>query len=244
MSIGKRKPKKAPVPIEEAKELLKPKIPKRKRRTGQSKEGLRQRDEAVKRAHSFLWAPLKKGSIFSQEHQQLREMDRMMATYADLLSSYHGKRLMNWQKRLERNSTKGCMMRAAIQRETIGCSFEDYMQAQFYFFNLWYSRAPTYAECASKWAVKRVRDYQQLQKKDQAGGTVISPETIGENALESQPLAYESKEDYDLKILEGMIERWGSEEMVWNICGDPADESIFLNAFKKTRSSWCEMFNS
>lgn len=234
--------KRAPVPAIFKEEILGTRKQQKGGWGGRSKASEARRDEAVKRACSISWAPMIAGEDEKRRLRE-READRMMMLYAEALCRYHRSHPIDWRKKLERASTLGCMMRAVIQAHLLDCKFEQYVKAQFYWINQHFSRAPTYAEMASAGALSRVKHYRALEEEGQVGGYTINPAAVGKLQLTTEDLLVPTIREYEETILRQMIQRWGSEETVWELVGDPSDESVFSNAFKQTREVWRTMFN-
>ncbi|MCB0384428.1 MAG: hypothetical protein KDD43_03475, partial [Bdellovibrionales bacterium] len=49
---------------------------------------------------------------------------------------------------------------------------------------------------------------------------------------------------YEEKVLAQMVKQWGSEERVWQLFGALGEETVFIDAFKKTRPLWRAQYES
>jgi hypothetical protein len=164
-----------------------------------------------------------------------------LQVYIAKYATFWGARFKDWRKIAERApGALGCCSRAAVQAELLSASIDDYMEAQFWFFNMAYSRPPTYPEIAGpggllrykKWRVAKVQgEAEEVTINIATGGTFNPKDTLPEVVL-----AYENN------VLKRMIKQWGGENAVWRLFGQPGDEEVFSDAFKQTREIWRRMY--
>lgn len=85
-----------------------------------------------------------KESIITLEARKILEIS---LEYEKALSSYLNKPTLKFLKR--QKGYTGIWKRAVSHAEIAGLNFENYIKAQFYYFNKWFKRAPKPIECAS-----------------------------------------------------------------------------------------------
>lgn len=169
-----------------------------------------------------------------------RAANEVAQCYAEKHAKYYSHRHKNWRKVVDSNrGVVGCCSRAAAQADLLNASIADYLEAQFWFFDEAFSRPPTYAEIAApkcllrynKWRVAVVHEGVPTTTVSKSRGRV-DPSKTKESVVQA----------YEEKVLERMIKQWGSEEKVWELFGEPGDEEVFSDKFKKTRVIWREQY--
>ncbi len=152
-------------------------------------------------------------------------------------AKYVGSRVTDWMAALEKRGRLACCMRASIQADMLQAPYAEYVEAQYYWFNDYFQRAPRYSEIAASGSLVRYKSWKALQEKRDIPARTVHPALAGGrvNPAETPPdvvLRYEEQ------ILRRMVRRLGSEEAVWELCGRLGEEEVFSDAFKKTRPIW------
>lgn len=183
-----------------------------------------------------------RGSSMSEEEEhQLYYVEQMGFWFAEKFAIYHHKkRYASWRDLLyKRPGVGACLSRSVAQCELLGVTCEEYMEAQFFMFHQMFGRAPKVYECCTPNAISRVLEW--LRKREQ--GTV-STKTVAKSVYTKDPtqISQDEQMEYELKVLQKMIRHWGSEEAVWEMCGEADNEEVFSNAFKRTRLIWKQRF--
>ena len=149
---------------------------------------------------------------------------------------------MDWHARINRNKgALGCCSRAFAQVCELKCSVEDYLEAQFWFFNRSFGRAPRFSEIASVHALDRYRKWAIRMEKGEIGNKTINISVI--SAYSARKVSVDMVIRYEERVLKTMIHQWGSEETVWELFGAVGDEEVFTDSFKKTRPLWRSMYS-
>ena len=232
--------KKAPIPLTELQEET-----ARKRRKMSSLERRRHDRDSVKRKEEIVRG-LGSGALAGvapKKAEQRREADLMAYEYAKKVTKYRKVlRVYDWQKRLQQNAGQvGCMSRAVAQAEILGASYNDYLEAQFYWFDDWYSRPPRYPEIASAGAIVRYRKWKVLRDTGVAPKCTVHPATVIVK-VEAKKELPEAVLRYEQKVLSRMVRQWGSEEEVWRLFGSPGNCEVFSDSFKETRQCWRDIY--
>jgi len=161
--------------------------------------------------------------------------------FAKLHATYYAKRIVDWRKRLEDNpGVMGCLSKAVAAAEWIGCTVEDFLKSQFWWFDMAFKRTPTYQEIAGP--KSRVR-YQEWLRVKQYGGVALNirypairgVQDVGDTTAEEIL-------DYELSVLAKMVKQWGGEAKVWEMFGDVDDDEVFSLGFKNSRATWRNMY--
>jgi len=228
----------APVPLSL---ILREKQEKRKKRRDRRRRtsialSSTDKEEIIRGVCSGRFAPV--GGI---KQQTARAADEMASLCAELHAEYYGSRVSDWQSRLQQNKGHlGCCSRAAAQADMLGVCYRDYLRAQFYWINDYFSRPPRYSEIASPGAIVRYEKWKIVKEDGQAPPMVVHPAIMGNidprDQLDSDVIEYEKI------VLERMVRQWGSEEEVWRMFGSPEDTEVFSSVFKKTREVWRSMY--
>lgn len=177
----------------------------------------------------------------SKKGNKNRVADHVLQVYLEKYATFWGKRKNSWRKTAAKSKgALGCCSRAAIQASLLSCSVEDYMEAQFWFFNEVFARPPTYADIAGPGGLLRYKQWRMACHNKTAPRLTINKATGGiyvpGETLPSVVLAYENK------VLERMSLQWGGEHEVWILFGSLGDEEVFSDSFKKTREIWRNIY--
>lgn len=175
---------------------------------------------------------------FSISHRRSNEVAQV---YAAKHAKYYSHRLQDWRKSIKSNrGILGCCSRAAAQADMLKTPVEDYIEAQFWFFDEVFSRAPTYKDIAAAGAMLRWKKWRVALYHDGIPRT-----TVSKVRGQSDPRKTEKEVliAYEQKVLERMIQQWGSEEKVWEMFGELGNEEVFSDAFKNSREIWRKMFS-
>jgi len=176
----------------------------------------------------------------SSKSEKRRSAKEAANIYSDLHAEYYNHRPVDWMGKVERHKgLLGCFSRAVSQAEMMGVDVEDYLRAQFWAIDQVFRRAPTYAEIASLGAIKRYEQWNGIVREGKAPRKVIHVAVHGN--IDPSKTTYKEEEKYHRWALEGMIKMHGTEEDVWEIVGDPEDETFPL-WFKQKREVWLRMF--
>lgn len=171
--------------------------------------------------------------------ERMRVAYEVGQVFSEKLATYYQTRQVTWMKRLQENKgVLGCCSRAAFQAEIIGASIEDYVEAQFWFFDLSFRRPPRYRDLAGKGANFRYVQWLDSQTTGMPSKTI---HVTGGQILDPRKATKEDEMVYENRMLQYMIRGWGSEEKVWEMFGDP-DNDTFPAWFKVSRPIWCEMY--
>ena len=163
------------------------------------------------------------------------------AAYIDKYSHYYKRHPFSVERLLETPSKIAQALRVLSQVEIVQASIANYIESQFYWFNKFMSRAPYFTEIAAPKSVERYERWAALRQEYR-----IQPHTLHVSAV--RPGLFDTvKRDeehfkFEEKVLQRMIIQWGSEEEVWQMCGQPGEEEVFSDSFKETRSIWKSMF--
>lgn len=168
------------------------------------------------------------------------EAQEVASHYAHAHAKYFGHRVVNWRSRLQSSpGVLGCFLKAAITADMCKVSAESFVASQFWWFDQVYGKAPRIQDLAGPNSKLRVEQWKE--KKDNGG--------VARNIVHraSHGFVKQNKEElalleYEASVLQRMIERWGSERQVWEIFGDPSDEDVFSNVFKRSRSIWVGLY--
>jgi len=176
----------------------------------------------------------------------ISEISRFVKEVAQVFAAKHAKyyshRPTNWRKSIESNrGILGCCSRAAAQAELLNTSVEDYIEAQFWFFDEAFGRAPTYAEIAAVGALLRYKKWREALVHDGIAKTTVNVVTGGR--FNPKKTKREVVMNYELKVLERMVQQWGSERKVWELFGSPGDEEVFSEEFKRSREIWADIYS-
>ena len=138
---------------------------------------------------------------------------------------YKRKYNVNWIQRLESNkSAMTCLEKVLVHIDILKTTVDDYIEAQFFWTDKLYTRAPRYHELCAWYTIKRFEDWTALVNNKNASRRVV-------NAIESYGMKRQELLDHEFKILERMIRKWGSESKVWQVFGDPDCSEIFSTEF-------------
>ena len=208
------------------------------RKRAKSKRRMNAKDkEDIIRAACAGSKPIASTSAFGQG---LRAAEVMASIFADKYARYTRKRKFDWRARLQSNKQAlSCFSRAAAQADLIQAVYDTYIEAQFYWFDDYFKRAPRYTECASPIAPLRYNAYMALKQQGQTPNHVVHP---ARRVVDTRQRNTEEFMEFELKVLHRMIRQWGSEREVWELCGEPGDDEVFTEEFKQTREVWRTLF--
>lgn len=179
----------------------------------------------------------------SQEsNKDKREVTIFASEYSRKYASYTKSRMFDWRK-AEKEGTFSLILcgRAVAQANMLKASYRDYIEAQFYWFNDYYQRAPYLGEIASAGALVRYQAWKELREGRQISDDVVHPAKIV-TKINTLDTTDDTIIKYETAVLKRMIRNWGSEEEVWMLCGTPGDEEVFSDSFKRTREVWRNMY--
>lgn len=160
--------------------------------------------------------------------------------YAQAHADFYDRRIVNWKKRIEETpSLMGCFSKVAVTAEICGVPIQDFVSAQFWWFNEVYGRAPTYRDMAGPGAQSRVMQWKSERRVNGVPGKTVHRASQGFVKQETSP---DRLLQYEASVLERMVFRWESEEEVWRLFGEPGDEEVFSEFFKRSRRVWRNMY--
>jgi len=235
-NVGKP-PRQAPEPMV----VVKRDQEKHYRRSKKARRGRSQdREEMVRQVCGKRLLPLDDAS-----RVKYQKADQMGSIYAKLYARYYRRPYeMNMRRKMETNkSIMGCLCRAVAQAEMVDATFQDYLEAQFYWINDHKQEAPTFSQLASMWAVRRYTWWKKMKEEGDEPAFSVHPGAC-DKRIDPTESDREFLLEYDGKLLKQMIKNLGSEEEVWSLCGDPDDSEAFSLEFKKTREVWRNMYQT
>jgi hypothetical protein len=141
----------------------------------------------------------------------------------------------------EKKQRMSLCARAAAQADILNAPYGDYVEAQFYWFDDYFVRSPRLTEIASPGAVTRYTSWKELRQKKRVTPEVIHPAVVTGKIYTKKEFPEEMRK-FEEQVLERMIRQWGSEQEVWEMCGEPEDQEVFSDAFKRTRAIWRGMY--
>ncbi len=179
----------------------------------------------------------KQSVVACSESEQLRQAQYTAALYIEKYVQYYNKRGFSVERLVETPAKRAQLSRIFIQSELLDVSVQDFIESQFYWFNKTFTRAPFVTEIASNKALTRFQEWALLRQYQR-----IDPKTIHVTAIKPNVLAPINPMEMEIKILERMIRRWGSEEQVWKICADDDEDPVFSLSFKRSRPLWVAIY--
>jgi len=170
-----------------------------------------------------------------------KEAEQFADEYARIYAYYKKTRVFDWRKAsIEGTFSLVLCSRSVAQAGLLNATYEDYIKSQFYWFNDYFERAPRLAEMASAGAIIRYQKWKELNDKGSIVPDVVHPALAG-TKVNTKDTSNLHVLKYETMVLERMIKVWGSEEDVWDICGELGDEEVFSDSFKMTRYVWKKM---
>lgn len=219
--------KKVPVPMDKPQ----PKKSKRRRR-GKPPTTREKEQKAIEVCRGDV------ASHQSEYAESIRPAYEVAQVFAEKLGVYYQKRQTNWMKRLKSNKgILGCCSRAACQAEALEVSVQDYVESQFWYFDHVFRRPPRYRDMAGPNANTRYKQW-DAQRGEGVPDKTISMATTVLNPMDT-PRGIEF--EHETKMLGFMVRDWGSEEKVWEMFGDPSNDTFPL-WFKQSRKLWLTLF--
>lgn len=234
MTTKMGKPPQAPQPLV----IIKREQQKRYRRSKQAKRSRsKDREELVRGVCGKRLLPLDDSS-----RVKYQKADRMGLLYADMYARYYRTQYpMNIRRKMEENkSITGCLFRAVAQAEMVDASYQDYLEAQFHWIDDYKQEAPTFSQLASMWAVRRYTWWKKMKDEGDEPAFSVHPGACDHIDPAGTDTAFIMA--YDSRLLTRMVKDIGSEEEVWELCGDPVDDEVFSLVFKQTREVWRKMY--
>lgn len=213
---------------------------KRQRRRGRLTQ--QDREELVKLACTPLGKP--KQVRFPKEEviEIYQKAYAMGAAFSAKYANYNKSRPFDAYRVLDESKQRMSLCaRAAAQADILEASYADYVEAQFYWFDDYFVRSPRMSEIASPGAVRRYTTWKELREKKRITPEVIHPAVVTGRLFGQKEFPQEMRK-FEEQVLARMIRQWGSEEAVWELCGEPGEEEVFSDAFKRTRAIWRDLY--
>lgn len=175
--------------------------------------------------------------------EPMRAVYEMVQVFAEKHAKYYGHRLQDWRKALGKNrGILGCCSKAVSQAELLRTTAENYLEAQFWFFDQSFARTPTYAEIAASGAILRYKKWRVAVVHEGIPTTTVSVATIGKR--HTKAISSDVQQRYEEKVFQRMLSHWGTEEALWAACADNIEDIGFSEAFLQSRPVWKAFFGS
>jgi len=213
------------------KDVVVPQEPPPKREKKKRGLSVQEREEVVQKVCSQAVAPP------AQKHAQPRRAAKQVAQlYSQKHALYHRHRATSWQRAIENRGVLGCCAKVVAQADVLQVEVEDYVEAQFWWFDTAFGRAPSYKELAGPKATYRWKAWRVARVHGEAHQKTVHVATGG--TFNPQDTSVADELEAELKTLERLVRQWGSEEEVWRLMGD---QGVFSDAFMQTRPLWVKM---
>lgn len=223
--------KKAPIPVSEYMREEKARI-KKMNKSRRPREHARLRQDVVRGMCGGNFRTQK----VTAEVEGRRKARQMASLYLDKVDRYVGGYRPSYKRKSSlRASDLGCFARAVCNAQEAGLTPEEFLESQFFYLHSWYSRCPRPSELASHKAIKRAEEWKACRDKGEAPKATVS-------AVQERLQQFQTTLQDEERVFQRMCRLWGGESEVWQMFGDPEDESVFSNTFKETKELWLKMY--